>query len=847
MSERPYDPNSLWKFPRGGASLYPGMDAKMAPIAVRTVDDGAQMLVEAVGTDGRFLGAIRPFPGMADVTIHGVPTPGAGFTITTINNIVFAKYAAVQKGQSSHTLKGIVYIADNQAGTGQAVYFAYRDSQTGTSDVVLLENFKQWTDFSITNLIDYDITSMGKYIYLVASADTTTTVSSVSGKEAPYNKAYFWDFKVNTWDAFVTGFSQRFLGLLPERILGVLVNADGTGAQVSSTQAYQTVQDAAGTYDLADGNYTFGVELVSRKHNVRSYLRRQSKNPIGTPASLAWRVFRTALAETNRQIENVTGADPCVAHAWGLSHFDGVKLYRTPVDDLQEIVGATQVVYDPYGQLYVQADYLERNSGAGVFNDETFDFKFGTDAGDHTYMNDAGIVQQHAYNPTFDDFGPAPRMKRLAAYDQMLVGITDVREPSTPTAQWSENDRQPESFVWSMTTRYPAEPENFPPGNIYQPDDPAEKFLALEAVGDYLFGISNSGIYRITKSGAQLVVNKLHYRTGGVSRFGQTGVGNSLFIVTKTGLKEVDGNSGEIRSVSAIDRIIIDDSEWGTSLSSVRLAYDAALGALILLNTTKRECILLWEGTGAVTKIVDCPWTFLTSGPEVLTDGSHRAYFITSTGTVHVIDAFRQMGKRSMCGSTITEKVNGTVDLGVTSTIVRDLTANFPANCVGHKVYMTSGAQIGSSATVVTRVSATQLVVSGFPGDIAIGDKYAISPVVTRIVFPSLAGAGGEPDPFVVKKVAGVSVSLAGLGGETASSDPNASLTMGVKREGVTIHSSTTALNVLPDRCKVHLAGVRETRPFVFVESLGANMDYEIEAVKISGELTGSEAQSIQG
>lgn len=287
MPERPFDSNALWKYPAGDGILYPGMDAKLHPIAVKP---GSQLLVESVGTDGRFVGAIRPFPGMADTTIHGVPKPSGSTTITSISNIIFAKYAAIQKGMSSHTLKGIVYIADNQAGTGQAVYFAYRDSQTGATDVRMLEDFKQWTDFYVTGLIDYDITSLGRYIYLAASADTTSVVSSVTGQEAPYNKAYFWDFKVNTWDTFVNGFSQRFLGLLPKRLLGALVNENGSGTQQSSTEAYQTVQDASGSYSLPTGNYTFGLELVSRKHNVRSYLRTQTKNPIGSPASLKWRV-----------------------------------------------------------------------------------------------------------------------------------------------------------------------------------------------------------------------------------------------------------------------------------------------------------------------------------------------------------------------------------------------------------------------------------------------------------------------------------------------------------------------------------------------------------------------------
>ena len=111
---------------------------------------------------------------MADSSVHGIPQPEAGQTVTSISNILFAKYASIQKGVTRHTLSGLVFIADNRNSDGSALYFAYRDSEDGSDDVVELEDFAGWDDFTLDSLTDYDVTSMGRYIYFVCSGDTSS-------------------------------------------------------------------------------------------------------------------------------------------------------------------------------------------------------------------------------------------------------------------------------------------------------------------------------------------------------------------------------------------------------------------------------------------------------------------------------------------------------------------------------------------------------------------------------------------------------------------------------------------------------------------------------------------------
>ena len=825
----------------------PGMDAKVNPHAVVL-----PLLVEATGVDGRFMGAVRPFPGMADETIHGVPNPEAGHTITAaFANVVLVKYVAVQKGNTADTLKGLAFIADNPGGTGKSLYFSYRDSSDGSSDVIELEDYDSWTDFKLTSYAEVDITSLGRYIYVCISGDTSSNVTQWQNKELPYNKAYFWDFKINTWDKFVTGMDGRFMGLQPRRGLLHPINADDDGTFVGDSEDCMANEVYGPTAHITDpGEYTFAVELVSRKHNLRSYLRLMTKTALGTSNS-GLRFFIDEInlpidqAGATHQIKANTHQKTCILN-WGIPHVDGFRFWR----GTQDTTGAPFDKYTPMGNLYLVDEYLEKEAyvtGSGLqqlrFDHDTI---LGTVFNDQKtqWYQDKGLLSQRQYNAFLDSFHPAPRFKRIQAYDGLLVGITDVAEPSSPDQDWDASERTPEAIAWSILTT--EEPENFPPEQQYRPDDAAEKFFGLYPAGDHLFGVTNAGIYRVTRTGSQLTTNRLQYRLGGVSRFGMTGVGNSLFVVTASGLKSIDGNTGAINSVTILDRIILDDSEWAGTLANVHVEFDALLGALILLNTNKKEAYILWESTGAVTKLVDVPWTHLTAGPDVLTDGASRVYWVTDAGLVHVIDGARQMNQRSMCGVLSGETVNGTFTSGTTSTNLLDTAATFPTGCVGFEIYILSGDLIGENQTVTVRTSGTDITTDAFSGTPAVGDKYSVSPIVTRLVLPVLVGESGTPDPFVRKTVKTMMAAFSDLGGHTGTSDTNGSFLFGLKQMGTTLGTVSANFNIVPDKTTVALNRA-STRIFPFLEFKAGNQDWELQAVYIKGVLGSSENQSRQG
>lgn len=826
--------------------VMPSMDAKLNPHAVQLPN-----LVEAVGVDGRFMGAIRPFPGMADVTIHGVPAPSAQTTITGISNVVFAKYVSIYKGNTGDAIKGIAYLADNPGGTGKSVYFAYRDSSNNSTDVVELEDLDSWDDFKVTSINEYDITSLGKYIYLVISGDTTSTVTQWQNKEGPYNKAYFWDFKINGWDKFVTGFDKRFMGLQPRRILGHPLNANDDGTFIADSKDCFAAQTYGSTgHKTPIGEYSYAVELVSRKHNLRSWMRIHSTTAPGTTSS-ALRYFIDEIKlpsngpGTTHQIKANVNTNSCIIN-WGIPHVDGFRFWRTPVND----AGVDFNLYTPMGGFFYLVDeYLEKGtyvSGSANFflrfdHDSIIDTVFGEFK--TSWFVDSALIQQHQYVANLDAFESIPRLKRLKAYDGLLVGVTDVEEPASPGDDWDVHEQQPEALAWS--TLVAPEPENFPPDQQYRVDDAAEKFYAMELAGDYLFGITNASVYRIARQGSILGINRLQFRLGGESRFGQTGVGNSLFIVTASGIKQIDGNSGAITSIVNLDRIILDDSEWASTLGSVHVEFDAQVGALIFLNTSKKEIYILWESTGAVTKLEDVPWTFITSGPDVLTDGAHRAYFITSDAQVHVIDGGREMGKRSMCGTTASETMNGTVTTASATNLI-DTAATFPANCVGFNIHMLSGDLEGESAEITTRGSGTNLTVSGLSATTTIGDRYSVAPVVTKLTLPVMSGQGGVTDPFVRKVVTSISCSFSDLGGHTGTSDTNGKFRAGIKQMSTILGTQEADFNIIPDKTVVRVDRAT-TRPFPYLEFKGGNQDWELQSVLVHGVMSMSEAQSRQG
>jgi hypothetical protein len=840
MPERQHDDHAKWFY----RPSFPGMDLRMSPGAV-----DPRMLVEATGIDGRNEGGLRVFPGFGGESIHGIPAPEVSVTtIEEISNIQLVKYGSVRKGTSSDTLSGLVILADNQTDDGKALYFAYRDSEgSGSTDVVMLEDFNLWTDFKPTTFDQYDIGFLGRYIYFVNTGEVASTVQLVANRAPPYNKAYFWDFKVNEWDRYAGGWQGRILGLFPERCLATSVNTDRLGVPTSVFD----VSGVSGGAAMDKGQYTFGGEVVSRKHNLRSFLRLKT-HPIGTSQPSARYEFDSLwLPEDNptpgyhqlrRQISNFRTA---ILH-WGIQHVDGVRLWRTPRNDTGVSAGKYRAVqrlyeYRPYEPLLVQPS--GSGSASWTFRTADEDNVITDYERDVEHVADEGLFTSDEYSPEHHDFGPAPRMKRILGFDNMLIGVTDQGTPDSVEESWRKEDRVPESIVWSAI--HLEEQENFPVLNFEPLNDPSERVLNLFAGSSIAFALTNKSVYRIARAGTGVTVTRIVNKISVKSGDGAVAVGDTFYVVTATGVKEIDGLTNEVRNVKLINRLIIDDRQWGKTLADVKVGYDSFAGALILLNTSKKEMVILWEATGAVTRVVNCPWTFIADGQDVLSDGvGQRSYLVTSSGTVSVIDAFRESGKITMVGAGANDTVNGEVT-SASATAIIDSGATFPQDVVGHNAYILSGDYVGTQVEITERVSDTELTVSGLGGSLSADDRYSIAPVVVHARFARLSGMG-QDDPFPRKVGHSMSASIEALGGEIAGDDPNSFIDMGLRTQDTVLTTNPVRVNSVPDQVNVR-ANRGGAKMYPFLESYGANMDYEVDALLVRGQLSASEASTRPG
>lgn len=841
MPERQHDDHAKWFY----RPTFPGMDLRMSPGAI-----DPRMLVEATGVDGRNEGGLRVFPGFGGASIHGIPAPEVGVTtIEQINNIQLVKYASVRKGISPDTLSGLVVLADNQTATGKALYFAYRDSEDGSTDVVQLEDFTLWTDFKPTTFDQFDVSCLGRYIYFVNAGDSESTVSIVNLTAPPYNKAYFWDFKINDWDRYTGGWQGRLMGLLPERCLVTSVNTDRLGVPTNVFDMELTGDDKP----LPPGQYTFGAELVSQKHNLRSFLRLRTFTIPSTLFSIRYVMNNLWLPEDNpspgyhQLLRQVSNSQTVPLH-WGVGHVDGFRLWRTPQND----TGITAGKYRPVQRLYEYRPYeplLDQPDGSGIafwrFKIQDEDAIITSFTREIEHIADEGLFTSDEYSAEHHDFGPAPRMKRLLGFDNMLIGVTDQASPDDAglDESWTKQDRVPESIVWSAI--HLDEPENFPVLNYEPLTDPSERVLNLYPGSSVAFALTNKSVYRIARAGTGVTVTRIVNSISAVSQNGAVAAGDTLYVLTAAGVKEIDGLTNEVRNVKLINRLIIDDRQWGRTLADVKVGYDSFAGALILLNTNKKEMVILWEATGAVTRVINCPWAFVTDGQDVLSDGvGQRSYLVTSDGSVSVIDAFRESGKVTMVGAGAFDTVNGQVT-SASATAIIDSGAMFPQTVTGHNAYILSGDHEGSKVEITARVSDTELTVSGLPGALSVDDRYSIAPVVFHVRFARLSGMGSD-DPFPRKVGHSMSASVEALGGETGGSDPNAFIDMGLRTQDTVLTTNPVRVNSVPDQVNVR-ANRGGAKMYPFLESYGANMDFEIDALLVRGQLSASEASTRPG
>lgn len=254
--------------------LGPYMDAGRHPSALRK-----GTFSRVVGTDGRFVGCLRPFPGCRRVTFKGTPAlytlaDAVGSGVTSLGSITFCKYVQLQRATTADTLSGFVVRGTSTINTVAAVrlHFIYYDSSAAAWALQVINS-----GTAVSNTAAVDVTTYGKFLYVAVSGNAnyprtvwTTLVESVL-----------------TW-------SDKAMG--PQYTTLAAPTLGNSGTETGGNLA------AGGTYGIAYRFYDSGRAIYSAMSSVLwaevetgdNYLQIDFAYPGGTPNDFdTIQVFRT--------------------------------------------------------------------------------------------------------------------------------------------------------------------------------------------------------------------------------------------------------------------------------------------------------------------------------------------------------------------------------------------------------------------------------------------------------------------------------------------------------------------------------------------------------------------------
>lgn len=451
-------------------------------------------------------------------------------------------------------------------------------------------------------------------------------------------------------------------------------------------------------------------------------------------------------------------------------------------------------------------------------------------------LNDREVAQQDYYDRILDGVAATPLAGRVATYQSttFLAGV-----PGTGV-----EDLRAEVH-WSPLHTFA--PESFPYEGRYRLPSQDEEVVAFQEVGDYLFAVTPTVLYRFERIGNTLTIGRVHHGWGSAGRFAVGELDESLLLVGPGGVCMVKADSLSNVLVGALDRLVTDSSEWGGSLSAVSIASDSAMGCTFILNPDENEAAVIWRSTNTVTFLEDTNWALGTSGVIPTTAGNDvpRAFFINDNGLILYPDAYRSETKLTMTG------VGGTVNGTTTSqdgtnptTVLNDSGATFDTSSglVGSYLHILSGDLAGESQVITANDGTSITVGSAFTDSIASGVRYSVAPIPFRLRYWPLtrrAGGGGR-DLFHRWKVTSMGVSAAGL--DLDDDSDNDYWTVGMYRQ-VGANLDSTKANVAIDANPADAYGYVQVDGLVLepgLEQMASNVDFEVTALEVRGTLTES-------
>lgn len=716
--------------------------------------------------------------------------------------------------------------------------------------------------------VEYDVTSLGPFIYFTARQATgggALTRSVLVQGRGVGSKTDTTDF-----DSFGGGLSagHKHISLWAPTPMAIQANLAFTGTPTAV---------AGGNGKLTNNakvSATIAVEL--RGKGLISPL---SPNTEGEQNSGAVGYLNYAIATGSSYLSG---------------HFDGcnwwalvprLRIFRT----LESTVlgSGNEMILNAAGRMFEDKD----RDGSGNVTERKFDLT-GTNpgvsiAGPHALtavyvvtgaavrpvgeQSDITVTGNRELQVFRDDAAfAADGVSRLLAYQNTLLRVGKVPRLG-PRFEGEHVDRD-QILSWGSLSPDRFAPEQWravdttPLGNKQD-----ETILGLVSAGDYCFAIGDTSIFRIQRSGAVMGINEVQSLVGGVSRFAAVGLYARLYYVSPTGLYLVDGATGESALVSVMDRIVLED--WRASLTSIRMAHDSFMGALMVYNSTAREMAIIWGNTGIVTQLKQCGFVFGDSGVDPVTYDFNRSWWITAGGGIVTPNAERKSGyATSMCAHASSSSWEWNVAVAVvesaTSIIVEASSVHTSQGTgeLGQFRGMGIGALTGTERGAIRKLTTITDIGAGSTGRLyrivigeggfaalAAGDKVSLAPVAFEVVgWPQQDERAGQ-EVFRHKVMTQIGAATILLGGDTGNADHTRMVYTAYQNGDLETSLNTT----LPDApmvtdptssyAQLASGGIGGQILYPVWRQLASNVDFEWLGGMVKGILSASEAMSNPG
>lgn len=641
------------------------------------------------GTDGRYRGCVKPFPGFERVVDIGSiaknsadasTTFGGAFGAGQPTQISFFRYVEIQREDEGTVLQGFL-LRFGGTSTAQEVAFAYYDPSLGTPG---------WRYLDVSGTVGTPWDNM--------PADAVMDVT-VNGRFMYITVENFTPYVVYFADAEASNFKVQRLGV-PSALEEPPAPAEGASGET-----------ATGGYLQYGGTYGFAFRF---KNSARKTFSGMSDVFVHTVSAT------TGTTKYQIKVDPTGGGWPSAYDTWAEieAEYDYIELYRT-------IDASVAEGHYTSGILYKEAEVL-----LTTFDD--------TNAYTMGLVRDSDLTLLSRYDPENGVVSAPPEAGAVVNYQgTSLMGLDPADTLGGHGLTW--------------TSVYEERPEDFSTLRVFRTkpgDGRVERFVES---GDILYGFTPAVVYRIQKGGGRLTIGRLHYGRGLTGAAAVHEVGRDLLILTPLGLCVMDGESGNLRVISAVDRVL---KEWsprvkpvlasgqtkGAFEGAVHSAYDSVIGCSFFgyvsearaqgtTNDTD-DCIVVWHESWSVSLLADWPYIGATTGREIASDVlSPRAFFVTSTG---VVTQTKETGPGTMIGMDETSKLwGGTAAAGSSTTRLIVSAGTVSSQIIGGELYYLTGANAG----VHRRISAVEVGTgyvdtAAFPNTPAAGDQYSISPVV---------------------------------------------------------------------------------------------------------------------